>query len=96
MPKQLGSTPDLMHFLPTRRIIMTAKIKIVTAIALVTAVVAPAAGAFAKDAGQVMGRGYIPPLNDMRAQAPIVRIAPTDEVWGACGRMNTVFSCPGY
>jgi hypothetical protein len=74
---------------------MTAKIKIVTAIALVTAVVAPA-GAFAKDVGQVTAHGYTLPLNDMRAQAPIVRIAPTDEVWGACGRMNTVFSCPGY
>jgi hypothetical protein len=73
---------------------MTAKIKIVIAIALVTAVVAPV-GAFAKDVGQVTARGYTPPLNDMRGQAPIVRIAPTDEVWGACGRMNTVFSCPG-
>lgn len=74
---------------------MTAKIKIVTAIALVTALVAPA-GAFAKDVGQVMARGYAPPLAGVRAQAPIVRIAPTDEVWGACGRMNAVFSCPGY
>jgi hypothetical protein len=79
--------------IPTRRIIMTAKIKIVTVIALVTAFAAPA-GAFAKDVGQVTARGYT--LSDGRAQAPIVRIAPTDEVWGACGRMNTVFSCPGY
>jgi hypothetical protein len=74
---------------------MTSKIKIVTAIALVTAFLAPA-GAFAKDLGQVTARGHALPLTDMRAQAPIARIAPTDEVWGACGHMSTVFSCPGY
>jgi len=79
---------------PTGRIIMTKKINIVSVIVLVTALVAPA-GAFASDAGQVMAYGYTPTPAHARAQTPIVRVTPKDEVWGACGDMNTTFSCPG-
>jgi hypothetical protein len=78
----------------TRRIFMTTKINIVTAIVRVTALVAPD-GACAKDAGQVVAQGYTPVPAHVRAQAPIVAVTPTDEVWGASGQMNTVFSCPG-
>jgi hypothetical protein len=80
--------------IPTVRIIMTKKINIVSAIVLVTALVAPA-GAFAKDVGHVMAHGYTPPPAHVPAQAPTVRVTPTDEVWGACGHLNAVYSCPG-
>jgi hypothetical protein len=73
---------------------MTKKTNIVSAIALVAALVAPA-GTFAKDAGQVMVLGYTPPPAHAWVQAPTARVTPTDEVWGACGHINAVFSCPG-
>jgi hypothetical protein len=80
--------------IPTVRIIMTKTINIVSAILLVTALVVPA-GAFAKDVGQVMVHGYTPPPAHAPAQAPTVRVTPTDEVWGACGHLNAVYSCRG-
>jgi hypothetical protein len=80
--------------IPTVRIIMTKTINMVSAIVLVTALVAPA-GAFAKDVGHVMAHGYTPPAAHVPAQAPTVRVTPTDEVWGACGHLNAVYSCPG-
>lgn len=73
---------------------MTKKINIVSAIVFVTALVAPA-GAFAKDAGQVMAHGYTPPPAHAWVPAPAASATPPDEVWGACGHMATAFSCPG-
>jgi hypothetical protein len=73
--------------------IMT-KINIISTIVVVAALVAPA-GAFAKDAGQVMAHGYAPPSAHARAQGATVRVTPSDEVWGVCGHMTAAFSCPG-